>query len=368
MRSRSASEGQEPTLPSPDYWLGICQGMDAAEAFIQASDAQICGLLDTYPILLLPGFPQALKVLNRGRDGSRHEDAHQRLQDLQDSLRQQDAIAYGQRLHLCAICLAQDIGGDRRINLVRAAQLCRDARHLLPTVTEDAGGCLMDEGNIVAELAALGVDSRSNLRLALKLYANAYQLLWNDQYRGAACIFNQGAAHEQLAGLSRIVCKRLEKAVQCYSTAWRLFDSCGNDANAAVCLFREAATRVQLAMARCNPSANLQSAGHLYRNARRALPSNDQFVIECLIGEGRARVQLAKMHIDPRENLDGAMLCFRDARGVLSVDRLTVAVCLREEGAIHLRLAALNIDREDNLMMATRCLDEAHRSLPPRQS
>jgi hypothetical protein len=193
-----------PEVP-PVYWLGVCHGLDAASALMEASPEEIDDILRRFPILSLPEFPDAIAGFP---EASNHPELAEvfnadagALRALMNLLRTEAAESLARLLIACAIELAQEVRGIPRLNVSRAIELFTTARSLLPPMDPVFAHCLLNEGGARQELAELGVDPRGNLEEGVRLYARARDGLDPSSPAFAPSLTNEARARVDLAGL-----------------------------------------------------------------------------------------------------------------------------------------------------------------------
>ena len=119
-----------PNDPSPDsspesilasYWLGVCRGLEAAQALAACPSEELDWVLAYYPILSLPEFPDAIRALATLIEDTDAQEAFEvRAIDLSrfhDVLRREAPQGLASLYQDCAIELVQDYRQDRRVNV-----------------------------------------------------------------------------------------------------------------------------------------------------------------------------------------------------------------------------------------------------------
>jgi len=106
----------------PEYWLGVCRGLEAAVALVEASSETICEVLNSYRILALPEFPAAIEALGQ-RQGRRLAKAcratAKSLRKRQAKMRDNDAQDYSMCIYSFAFELIHEYRQNKIINLLR---------------------------------------------------------------------------------------------------------------------------------------------------------------------------------------------------------------------------------------------------------
>jgi len=256
----------------PEYWLGVCRGLEAAVALVEASSETVGEVLSSYPILALPEFPAAIKALGQQQEDPRTSEAcrgtAEFLRTLQLQIRDNDAPWYAGWFYNCATDLEQEYRQDPQVNLWRSIELFQVARTLFAPDSPNFALCLLNEGNARRDLAGLGVEPRENLGAAIRLYQQARTLFAPDGPDCARCLMNEGTARSRLAELGVEPGENLGAAIRLYQQARPLFAPDSPDL--ALCLRVEGAARWGLAELGMEPRENLEAAESLYVEAGQA--------------------------------------------------------------------------------------------------
>jgi hypothetical protein len=231
------------------YWLEVCNGREAALAYMQASGDAVIAALERYPILMLPEFPATIAAMGASTGDAQVAAAcaenAQALRSAQETLRDGLTGAYAALMSNLALSLAGEQAGDRRSNLERAVEAFRAAGDAYGGGPE-RGTMLVDGGTSCWQLAELGVDPQENIERAATLYAEA----------------------------------RAEF---------------GAGENAGQCAVNEAQARMSLAEHGVEPLANFEAAGELYIEAHGHFDPADSRATSCVVGAAHARTRLSEV-------------------------------------------------------------------------
>jgi len=192
MPGSADSGGERHVLPM--YWLTVCRGSAASDAFLFQA-IPISELLQIYPILLLPEFPDAIVgIAEVASDDSTLGELCGRkaevLRKVQSMARERSPRAYAAQMSKLGIELANEGQPDgnrenRLINIRRAIECFRDVRRL-PESEVDSSVLIfsiVNEANVLAMLAGMRQDSQHNLTQAIGLLDNAVSLSSNGDER-----------------------------------------------------------------------------------------------------------------------------------------------------------------------------------------
>jgi hypothetical protein len=233
-------------LGHEDYWLEVCDGREAALAYIRASGDGVIEALEQYPILMLPEFPAAIAVMGASTDDPGLADAcaenARALRYAQQTLRTQLTAAYANLMANLALALGSEQRGDRRRNLEHAIAAFRAAGEAYgPGVAR--ARMLADEGTSRWQLTELGVDPEGNLERAAVLYGEARAGFGAGEDAGQ-CAVNEAKARVTLAERGVDAIANLRTATELYVTAFRQFDR--EDHRALACVVGLAHARTRL--------------------------------------------------------------------------------------------------------------------------
>lgn len=293
-----SAEPQDSELKTvdPGYWLNVCGARQAIKACL-GSSGQLSIFAD-YPILVLPELPEAARTLVTNTPDPEFARAYwalgKMLENAQAALRESGGGWYAKVTARCAVEIADEKAGDRRVNYQRAAQLFRAARSMFEPGSPEFSRCLMSEAEIRMFLANRGAEPRANLETAIRL-----------------C--------EQRRAMS-------QTGVDYVPT-----------------LKTEATMRTTLAELGVDPHTHLQIAVDLYERIR-TVGGEESFSAEDLVGEADTRQKLATLSVDAAANLIRASQLFGKAAELLTGD--DQAMCIRWRASVHEQLADLGIESE----------------------
>jgi tetratricopeptide (TPR) repeat protein len=208
----------------PYYWLNVCNGIEAAGAFLQASsNEERLEAFSHYPILVLEEFPAALQVLADAQSEATVREALvvecSRLRRIQGRILAQYQEWYVTLCKNCGILLAQENQGDPRVNLLRAIGLFQACRDLSPVDTLEYAYGLVNEGAARANLAKLDLNARANLDEAIRLYSRARAIYSRDSEPFAQSLRQEGSARRNLAELGVNAETNLQEAIRLHQEA-----------------------------------------------------------------------------------------------------------------------------------------------------
>jgi hypothetical protein len=211
---------------SETYWLDVCDGREAAIAYIEASGEDVIAALERYPILMLPAFPAAIAALGAAAATQELQatfaDNARALGAAQQTLREGLASAYAALMSQLAVMLAEEPRGDRRMNLEQAAEAFHAAGAALPAGPEYAS-TLFDEATSWWHLAELGADPQENMERAAALYAEA-RAAFGDGPSAGQCAVSEAKARTLLAENGIDSLANFDAAAQLYMSAHGMFD------------------------------------------------------------------------------------------------------------------------------------------------
>ncbi len=344
--------------PPDAYWLFVCDGVDAAMAFMQAQGDStfetlqiVEAVLKQFPILGLPEFPQAMREMPALQDDPHFaewcENAADRLRHLHRLLKNDMADWHVDVLLACARVLIEEQHGDRRANLHRGTTLLQELRPQLQSADRRMLMCVFQEGIARTELARAGVDPTSNLDESLSLFHATVAASDDFDVFLAGAWFGIGDAHHALAELGIEPDSNLVQAVRAYQRAQPATERAGLDP--LNCLSREAAARLELARRGVDSVENLRQANELSSRSRGGLQESHPSYGAQLLNEGASLSSLANQGIEPIENLNAAIGLFRRARELLPASNRHFAGSYINESTALVRLAALGVNPHAHL-------------------
>lgn len=267
------------TQAEPRYWLDICNGRDAARAWIEESaDAAEQGphvqdmgsLFHRFPILVLPAFPAAITYLVDDPDmltACLLADASQSLSNVHGYLRQRPDQYFAVLLN-CIDALSHERDGQPLINATAALEVARESRGIADLSTE----CLQaaDLADSIARLALADnwQDPEVNVEAAVEL--SSCVPVENPWYGEAQMTLGDALRRRRSPAADPDVI--VQAAIECYERARAYFGS-GNRGRGQCCL-RLGMLTARLAPRQDDPITQYRRALHYLVEARPTTPSN----------------------------------------------------------------------------------------------
>ena len=234
---------------SESYWLEVCEGREAAMAYVAASGEGVIAALERYPILMLPMFPAAMASMGVAAETpelkATFAENARALRAAQQTLRESFANAYANLTNELALMLADEPRGDLRANLEQAVEAFHSAGTVFGTGRQYAAA-LFDEGAARWRLAELGANSPANMERAATLFAKAHSAF-------------------------------------------------GEGPDAGECARNEAKVRTLIAEAGIDAIANFTAADQLYMSAYKHYERGDPRGTSCIVGAAHARTCLSEL-------------------------------------------------------------------------
>ncbi|WP_422928931.1 CHAT domain-containing protein [Singulisphaera sp. PoT] len=336
----------------PVYWLNVCRGVEAAEAFMSYSGDHVLEVLQEYPILILPEFPEAMEKLAENMDDPEDQRlvaiSANELRSVHENIMANFPNKSRSGLLLsCGIELVEEWQQDPRINITRSLALFKEAERGLDGPA--AAGCRMNRANGLQLLAQLGDDVVANLRLADTLFADGLEGL--DGPVVAVCLMNRANGLQSLAQLGEEAVANLRRADALYAEASEGLE----EHFVAVCQTNNANCLKSLAHLGEEAVANLCRADALYAEAFKRLYG--AAAARCLMNRANGLRSLAELGIASVANLHYADGLFVEA--LKSLEGADAANCLMNRGNVLLSLARLGEDSVANLRRADALYAEA---------
>ena len=365
--NNDSSSAQIPPEFWFEYWLTVCNGMEAVEAFITANThEEELTLLEKYPVLITHEFSETMKWLankqaNRGQRALLNSKAES-LKEIQNGLADDKMV--GLLFDLAAQLLLDESGGERIINLYIAIDIYEKLREQLRSDSQGAADCMTNEGLALTDLAKLGEEPKKNLENAIDLYEQALRIFDPKSPDAATCMMDEGLALIDLAELGEEPKKNLVKAIDLYEQALRIFDQKSPDA--AGCMIDEGLALTDLAELGEEPKKNLVKAIGLYEQALRIFDPKSPSAARCMANEGIALANLAKLGEEPKKNLEKAIDLYEQALRIFDSKSPDAAGCMMNEGLALAELAKLGEEPKKNLVKAIDLYEKALRLFDPK--
>jgi CHAT domain-containing protein/tetratricopeptide (TPR) repeat protein len=341
---------------SPEYWLTVCRGREAAAAWI-ASRAEgrsaALTLLGAFPILGLPQFPSAVDRFGFVGAGAEIHlegaEAGRCLESLLSSIERNDTETFAVINLRLGYVLSEEKAGDVGLNLAAAIVSFDIAAHAFDE-THDRASALAHGGVARMDLAELGVEPLANFEAAVSKLQDAAKLFGAGENM-ARSLVHEGIARSELGRMGVGAIDNLNAARCLYDQAMIMYNTRSGKGQ---CLLNKGIATVRLAEMGVGVEQNPREAIELYREAielyreARAFFDESQEIARALMSEGNTHARIAQTGLAPRENLSLAVALYDETEDLLESGP-DLGALLTMRALAHFYLARFGDDPQANL-------------------
>ncbi|WP_020160038.1 CHAT domain-containing protein [Methylobacter marinus] len=256
-------------------------------------------------------------------------------------------------------------GIDIEDNFLKAKNLFKQARAVLPADHPAIPKCLYNEAAVRRGIAELGIDPKANIQKGLELLDRAYKLFTGKPAEAARSLSLSGSLRVSLAAQGIDPPGQLQKAIEEQARARALISDISDleKSDVAISLMHEAIARLDLSRFGIDSLVNLETALDCFAQARQLLPPDSIKLGWCMGNEGNVHSMLAVLGVNPVEHTLAAVNLYHKAKGLLPKGCLDHSRCTASEGIAHMRLAELGEEPIKNLKTAVTLFEQARTSV-----